>query len=166
MSAISFSSSSTVGSCPMRVDSMPFAISLIRSVPLARWYLSIEVAASAWRPQVIVSFRLAPVATAAVMDVARRVWKCKSGRPAVHLASLKWSRNRLGVMCVPSAQVTKKSVGFLPLHAELMSLANCGGTGCVVLLVGVFVVFKPPFSSAEWQTRRVCVFRVPVLDLQ
>lgn len=52
---------------------MPEAISRIRSVPLARWYLSIEVCASACRPHVIVSFRLAPVATAAVIEVARSV---------------------------------------------------------------------------------------------
>ena len=52
---------------------MPFAISLIRSVPLARWYLSIEVAASAWRPHCMVSLSDAPVLTAAVMLVARSV---------------------------------------------------------------------------------------------
>jgi len=73
MSAISFSSSSTVGSWGMRVASIPLAISRIFSVPLARWYLSMEVCASACRPYCIVSFKLAPVATAAVIEVARRV---------------------------------------------------------------------------------------------
>lgn len=52
---------------------MPLAISLILSLPLALWYLSIDVAASACLPHCIVSFRLAPVATAAVMLVARSV---------------------------------------------------------------------------------------------
>ena len=51
-----------------------------------------------------------------------------------------------------------KSAGFLPSHASSMSLANCGGTGWVVLLVAVFVAFKPPCSSAEWHIRNVCVF--------
>lgn len=73
VSAIAVSSSSTVGVWGMRVSSMPQAISRILSVPLARWYLSIDVAASAWRPQTMVSLRLAPVATAAVMLVALSV---------------------------------------------------------------------------------------------
>lgn len=73
MSAISFSSSSTVGVWGMRVSSMPQAISRILSLPLALWYLSIEVAASACRPYCIVSFKFAPAATAAVIEVARRV---------------------------------------------------------------------------------------------
>ena len=142
---------------------MPFAISLIRSLPLALWYLSIDVAASAWRPHCMVSFRLAPVATAAVIEVARSVWKCKSGRPALTLAVLKWSRSLFGVMCVPSEHVTMKSVGRLPSHASLISFPSCGGTGWVVLLVAVFVVSVLVGGMADSQGLR---FWIPVLHLE
>ncbi len=74
------------------------------------------------------SFKLAPAATAVVMPVARSAWKCKSGLPALTLAALKWSRKWLGVMCVPSEQVTMKSVGFLLSHASLISFPRAIGT--------------------------------------
>ena len=96
-----------------------------------------------------VSFKLAPAATAAVMPVARSVWKCKSGLLALTLTALKWSCKRLGVMCVPSEQVTMKSVGFLPSHASLISFPSCGNTGWVVLLVAIFVALSPPFSHKK-----------------
>ena len=106
----------------------------------------------------MVSFKLAPVATAAVMLVALSVWKWRSGRPALIFASLKWSRSRLGVMCVPSEQVTMKSVGRLLSHASLISFPSCGGTGCVVLDAAVLV-------GGMADVQGLC-FGVPVLHLE